>query len=247
MVSCVGCLFFFSSRRRHTRCALVTGVQTCALPIYGLVERAREVPADDDDPEQYLRSLEADRVDADEFDLLLEQPFLSRVVRPIAGSVLELLGGLLPHNYRDRVHNRLIYAGLAGQFRPEEIIALQALGAVAGLILGVLLVMAGVVGGGLAIGREWPTVNPLVFECNDGYLNDIQALAVQETHYAQALAAADARFAQGSVGAGRGMSSFSLKGGIGSASRIAAIQPGLRHTVGALVLANFGQIGRAHV
>src|SRR3546814_12856611 len=32
--SCVyGCCFFFSSRRRHTRCALVTGVQTCALPI----------------------------------------------------------------------------------------------------------------------------------------------------------------------------------------------------------------------
>src|SRR3546814_15957021 len=28
------CLFFFSSRRRHTRCALVTGVQTCALPIW---------------------------------------------------------------------------------------------------------------------------------------------------------------------------------------------------------------------
>src|SRR3546814_6941938 len=28
--------FFFSSRRRHTRCALVTGVHTCALPIYAL-------------------------------------------------------------------------------------------------------------------------------------------------------------------------------------------------------------------
>src|SRR3546814_6348422 len=28
-------VFFFSSRRRHTRCAVVTGVQTCALPIYG--------------------------------------------------------------------------------------------------------------------------------------------------------------------------------------------------------------------
>src|SRR3546814_4878475 len=28
--------FFFSSRRRHTRCALVTGVQTCALPIFAL-------------------------------------------------------------------------------------------------------------------------------------------------------------------------------------------------------------------
>src|SRR3546814_18735432 len=33
-VKCIGCVFFFySSRRRHTRCALVTGVQTCALPI----------------------------------------------------------------------------------------------------------------------------------------------------------------------------------------------------------------------
>src|SRR3546814_3168894 len=31
-------IFFFSSRRRHTRCALVTGVQTCALPICDLVE-----------------------------------------------------------------------------------------------------------------------------------------------------------------------------------------------------------------
>src|SRR3546814_11885905 len=34
--------FFFSSRRRHTRCALVTGVQTCALPIYNqAVKRAQ--------------------------------------------------------------------------------------------------------------------------------------------------------------------------------------------------------------
>src|SRR3546814_10619900 len=32
-------MFFFSSRRRQTRCALVTGVQTCALPIYRLLLR----------------------------------------------------------------------------------------------------------------------------------------------------------------------------------------------------------------
>src|SRR3546814_1509933 len=31
---CCLCVLFFSSRRRHTRCALVTGVQTCALPIW---------------------------------------------------------------------------------------------------------------------------------------------------------------------------------------------------------------------
>src|SRR3546814_10008812 len=33
VVMCVVLMFVFSSRRRHTRCALVTGVQTCALPI----------------------------------------------------------------------------------------------------------------------------------------------------------------------------------------------------------------------
>src|SRR3546814_1611973 len=45
-------LFFFSSRRRHTRCALVTGVQTCALPIsrnfvYAELHRALTSPSDD--------------------------------------------------------------------------------------------------------------------------------------------------------------------------------------------------------
>src|SRR3546814_2476828 len=43
---CLFCVFFFSSRRRHTRCALVTGVQTCALPIslpYG--RQCRELPS----------------------------------------------------------------------------------------------------------------------------------------------------------------------------------------------------------
>src|SRR3546814_4400279 len=34
--------FFFSSRRRHTRCALVTGVQTCALPIWSRRTRSRK-------------------------------------------------------------------------------------------------------------------------------------------------------------------------------------------------------------
>src|SRR3546814_906703 len=36
-------MFFFSSRRRHTRCALVTGVQTCALPIFLSEEAADRV------------------------------------------------------------------------------------------------------------------------------------------------------------------------------------------------------------
>lgn len=87
-------------------------------------------------------------------------------------------------------------------------------------------------------GRGMPTVNPLVFECNDGFLNDIQHMAVSEADYLRAWSAASEDFAQGSVGAGRGMTSFGLKGGIGSASRLAGM-----HTVGALVLANYGVRG----
>src|SRR3546814_7756379 len=40
MSLCAISIFFFSSRRRHTRCALVTGVQTCALPISMLIKSA---------------------------------------------------------------------------------------------------------------------------------------------------------------------------------------------------------------
>jgi D-aminopeptidase len=89
-------------------------------------------------------------------------------------------------------------------------------------------------------GRHLPTVNPLVLECNDGFLNDIQRMAVGEADYRGALASASSTFAQGSVGAGRGMSSFQLKGGIGSASRRALVRLNATYTVGALVLANFG-------
>jgi len=89
------------------------------------------------------------------------------------------------------------------------------------------------------LGRTLPTVNPLVLECNDGWLNDIQALAINEAMAQKALLTASADFARGSVGAGRGMSCFSLKGGIGTASRLI---PSLNATLGVLVLANFGAL-----
>ena len=91
------------------------------------------------------------------------------------------------------------------------------------------------------IGRSLPSVNPLVFECNDGYLNDMQAFAVEEQHYRHALDNASEQVVQGAVGAGRGMSCFDLKGGIGSASRKVVIG-NAEYAVGALVLANFGKL-----
>nr|WP_198980250.1 P1 family peptidase [Herbaspirillum sp. ASV7] len=92
-------------------------------------------------------------------------------------------------------------------------------------------------------GRSLSTVNALVLECNDAYLNDQQALAIEEGHYLQALQALSPEVAQGAVGAGRGMSSFGLKGGIGTASRCVSIgAAGNAFTVGALVLSNFGRL-----
>src|SRR3546814_410114 len=53
-------LFFFSSRRRHTRCALVTGVQTCALPISGANENVSN--GSDGTSNVNLRDLGSNRV-----------------------------------------------------------------------------------------------------------------------------------------------------------------------------------------
>jgi D-aminopeptidase len=93
-----------------------------------------------------------------------------------------------------------------------------------------------------AIGRQTSTVNPVVFECNDGYLNDIQAMAVTEAHAEEALETAGEKFLVGAVGAGTGMSCFGLKGGIGSASRQLGLD-GATYHLGVLVLANFGRAG----
>ena len=90
------------------------------------------------------------------------------------------------------------------------------------------------------IGRGKCTVNPLVLECNDGTVNDIQALAVTEDHAHAAISAACMEFAQGTVGAGSGMRTFGYAGGIGSASRPVEL-PKECFRLGALVLSNFGQ------
>jgi D-aminopeptidase len=92
------------------------------------------------------------------------------------------------------------------------------------------------------IGRQTSTVNPVVLECNDGYLSDIQAMAVTEAHAEAAIDAAAEDFEVGAVGAGTGMSCFGLKGGVGSASRRVRLDGDAWH-LGVLVLANFGRPG----
>lgn len=91
-----------------------------------------------------------------------------------------------------------------------------------------------------SIGDTTGTVNPLVFECNDGYLNAIRELAVTEAHINDALAHCTSEVEEGAIGAGRGMKCFDLKGGIGSSSRVFEVS-GQVYTLGVLVLTNHGR------
>ncbi|HHY34335.1 MAG TPA: P1 family peptidase [Firmicutes bacterium] len=90
------------------------------------------------------------------------------------------------------------------------------------------------------IGVGTGTVNPVVLECNDGFLNDIRGRHVKPEHVLEALrSASGGPVPEGNVGAGTGMSCLGFKGGIGTASRV--LEGGLEgRTLGVLVLANFG-------
>ncbi|MDT6983176.1 P1 family peptidase [Streptomyces lusitanus] len=84
------------------------------------------------------------------------------------------------------------------------------------------------------------SLNPVVGECNDGFLSDIRSRPVREEHVRAALDGASAGpVAEGCVGAGTGTVALGYKAGIGTSSRTPEVAGG-RCTVGALVQANFG-------
>ncbi len=86
------------------------------------------------------------------------------------------------------------------------------------------------------------SVNVVVGETNDGWLNDIRGRHVQKEHVRQALENARSGIvAEGCVGAGTGTRALGFKGGIGTASRVLPKDKG-GYTVGVLVQSNFGGI-----
>lgn len=86
------------------------------------------------------------------------------------------------------------------------------------------------------------SVNPLVGETNDGFLNDIRSRPISEQEVIAAITSAkDGPVEEGAVGAGAGTVAFGFKGGIGTASRQLPSELG-GYTVGVLVQTNFGGI-----
>lgn len=97
------------------------------------------------------------------------------------------------------------------------------------------------------IGVTTGTVNPLVLECNDGFLNDIRGRHVKKHHVLSALnQAASGPATEGNVGGGTGMSCFGFKGGIGTSSRCVEIGEN-SWFVGVLVMSNFGSMKELRV
>jgi D-aminopeptidase len=85
------------------------------------------------------------------------------------------------------------------------------------------------------------SINPVVGETNDGWLNDIRGRHVKGEHVRAALeSAAEGRVEEGSVGAGTGTIAFGWKGGIGTSSRRVPLEERGVFTVGVLVQTNFG-------
>lgn len=86
------------------------------------------------------------------------------------------------------------------------------------------------------------SVNAVVGETNDGWLNDIRGRRVTRAHVLEAIQQAKTGIvAEGNVGAGTGTVCFGFKGGIGTSSRVLPKNSG-SYTVGVLVQTNFGGV-----
>ena len=86
------------------------------------------------------------------------------------------------------------------------------------------------------------SINPVVGETNDGFLNDIRNRPIRRQHVFKALAlASTGPVEEGSVGAGTGTRAFGWKGGIGTSSRRLPASLG-GYTVGVLIQSNFGGV-----
>jgi D-aminopeptidase len=85
------------------------------------------------------------------------------------------------------------------------------------------------------------SVNPVVAETNDGYLNDIRGRHISRDVFNAIKSAKGGTVEEGSVGAGTGTVAFGFKGGIGTASRKLPAKLG-GYTVGILVQTNFGGV-----
>src|SRR5688500_9711281 len=155
---------------------------------------------------------------------------------------------ILPHNgnlFREKVPGAVFvgngFGKLAGSTQVNELGEIEtpilltstlAVPRVADYLIDYMLALPG--------NEQVQSINPLVAETNDGYLNDIRGRHIsREDVFVAIKGAKGGAIEEGSVGAGTGTVAFGFKGGIGTASRKLPARFG-GFTVGVLVQSNFG-------
>jgi len=157
---------------------------------------------------------------------------------------------ILPHNgnlFREKVPGAVFvgngFGKLAGSTQVNELGEIEtpilltstlAVPRVADYLIDYMLALPG--------NEQVQSINPLVAETNDGYLNDIRGRHIsRDDVFAAIKGAKSGAVEEGSVGAGTGTVAFGFKGGIGTASRKTPARLG-GYTVGVLVQTNFGGV-----
>jgi D-aminopeptidase len=157
---------------------------------------------------------------------------------------------ILPHNgnlFREKVPGAVFvgngFGKLAGSTQVNELGEIEtpilltstlAVPRVADYLIDYMLALPG--------NEQVQSINPLVAETNDGYLNDIRGRHIsRDDVFAAIKGAKTGAVEEGSVGAGTGTVAFGFKGGIGTASRKVPARFG-GYTVGVLVQSNFGGV-----
>ena len=110
-----------------------------AVAAVGAVLVANAMRAPQVDAEAVLAELDTEPTVLDEFATRLKEPIVARLLRPLAGSLGEMVSGLLPRQRADRLRHRLLVAGVSTKVGPEEFVVMQGVGLGGGVLLGLLV------------------------------------------------------------------------------------------------------------
>jgi tight adherence protein C len=110
-----------------------------AAAVVGLRLVATAVHQPQVDAEAVLAELDTEPTLLDEFTSRLKEPIVTRLLRPVAASMGERLGGLVPRRRAEQLRHRLLVAGVSAKLGPEEFLVLQGVGLGGGILLGLLL------------------------------------------------------------------------------------------------------------
>ena len=123
--------------------AMVIAFMFCAAGVAIVVTGVRSRAVAAADPAAYLHDLESGMVDedADNFSRRLQEPLLSRLLKPLGAGALNTISSMTPKNYVLRIHHQLLLAGKSQTVRAEEFVTAQILATSFGLVVALVILL----------------------------------------------------------------------------------------------------------